>query len=93
MEEKNTYMVKIVNLFSVILEVEAEGEEEARVEAHKKYTANPDEHRKAFYEATLPPNQWSVITKEKYEELKAKVEAEMLKEDSSSQDNKIISPA
>jgi hypothetical protein len=93
MEEKNTYMVKIVNLFSVILEVEATSEEEARIEAHKEYTKNPEDHRKAFYEATLPPNQWSVITKEKYEELKAQVEAEFQDKNGNDQENKIISPA
>lgn len=93
METKTKYMVKIVNLFSVILEVEADSEEGAKVEAHKEYTKNPDEHRRAFYEATLPPTQWSVITKEKYEELKAKVEAEVLDEENAGQDNKIIRPA
>lgn len=87
MEEKNTYMVKIVNLFSIIMEVEAKDEGSARIEAHKKYTSNPEDHRKAFYEATLPPDQWAVITKDKYEELKAKVESEIKEEN---KDNKII---
>jgi len=92
METKNTYMVKIVNLFSIIMEVEASSEEDARVQAHKQYTLDPEENRRAFYEATLPPNQWSVITKEKYDELKAKVEAEMEVRKEKDQEGKIISP-
>jgi hypothetical protein len=92
METKNTYMVKIVNLFSIIMEVEASSEEDARVQAHKKYTLDPEENRRAFYEATLPPNQWSVITKEEYDKLKAKVEAEMEMREEKDKEGKIISP-
>jgi len=88
MEEKNTYMVKVVNLFSTIIEVEAKDEESARLEAQEMYTANPEAYRKAFYEATLPPEQWAVISKEKYEELKAQVESEIKEKN---KENKIIS--
>ena len=73
-------MVKIVNLFSVVMEVDADNEGDARIEAHKEYTKNPENHRRAFYEATLPPDQWSVITKEKYEELKAQIETKVLEQ-------------
>lgn len=77
METNNKYMVKIVNLFSTVLEVEAKDEEDAKVQAHKKYTLNPEENRKAYYESTLPPQHWAVITKEKYEQIKQDVEAEL----------------
>ena len=71
------YAVKISSVFSNIIEVEAENEEEARLKAkdflesqHKDQDAKPIRH---YYESTLPPESWAVITKEKFEELKEQV--------------------
>jgi len=75
----NKYMVKVVNLFATIVEVEAENEDAAREKAKEEFhTVNKD--RQTFYESTLPPEHWSVITKEKYEELKAKIVSDLEKE-------------
>lgn len=91
----NKYVVKVVNLFSNIVEVEAEDENGAREAAKAKLVdSNNDEQFQHFYESTLPEEHWAVITKEKYEELKAEVE-KSLKESSvnaSKEASNIVTP-
>lgn len=82
----NKYVVKVVNLFSNIVEVEAEDENGAREAAKANLVdSNNDEQFQHFYESTLPEEHWAVITKEKYEELKAEVEKSL--EESSANTN------
>lgn len=75
----NKYVVKVSSVFSNIIEVEAENEDMARVKA-KDFLENRheddknDEPVRHYYESTFPPENWPVITKEKYEELKAAVQ-------------------
>ncbi len=93
MDQESQYMVKIVNLFSTIIEVTAKNEDEAREKAKEKYSLNPNENRNAFYESTLPPEHWAVITKEGYDKIKKEIEAELIKDNNrndSSLNNKII---
>lgn len=72
------YMVKVSSIFSNIIEVEAENEDMARSKAVDfiKNAKNMDEEDEAvrhFYESTFPPENWAVITKQKYEELREQV--------------------
>lgn len=90
--EKNKYMVKIVNLFSSVVEVEAIDEEGARDEAHKVLQSGSSDLGKAFYESTLPRENWAVITKEKYEEIKQQVESDLKNSKDIEGENKIITP-
>lgn len=73
----NKYMVKVINLFASVVEVEAESEDGAREKAKDFLLNSEEEDRPTFYEGTLPPKDWAVITKEKYDELKAKIESDL----------------
>jgi curved DNA-binding protein CbpA len=76
----NKYVVKVVNVFSNLIEVEAEDESGARQKAFEVLTdENNDEKVDHFYESTLPKENWSVITKESFEKLKAQVEEDFSK--------------
>jgi hypothetical protein len=72
------YVVKVSSIFSNIIEVEAEDEDMARVKA-REFLENIDESEdknestRHYYESTFPQENWPVITKEKYNELKAEV--------------------
>lgn len=73
------YVVKVSSVFSNIIEVDAEDEDMARIKA-KAFLENTDEKEnpeklRHYYESTFPPENWPVITQEKYEELKAQVKA------------------
>lgn len=71
----NKYVVKIVHVFANLVEVEANDESDAREKASAKLQdPNNTEQVEHFYESTFPPENWPVITKEKFEELKAQVE-------------------
>ena len=91
----NKYVVKVVNLFSNIVEVEANSEDEARQAAKAKLVdSNNNEQFQHFYESTLPEEHWAVITKEKYEELKVEVEKSLegIDQNSNKETSNIITP-
>jgi hypothetical protein len=72
----NKYKVKISHLFSEIVSVEAENEEEAKQKAKalvqdEKYNAQP------HYETTIPPEHWVAITEEKFNEMVEKLKEEL----------------
>lgn len=75
----NKYVVKVSSVFSNIIEVEAENEEGARVKAQtfleSAHITEEKPEIKHYYESTFPPDQWPVITQEKYEELKKQVQS------------------
>lgn len=75
------YVVKISSVFSNIIDVEAEDEQDARDKARMiledKDKSDDDGNNprfKHYYESTFPPEHWPVITQEKYEELKKEVQ-------------------
>jgi hypothetical protein len=80
----NKYVVKVANVFANYIEVDAEDESRAKDAA--KDVLNKEDIVKSFkhyYEATIPPEHWGVITKEEFDKLqeeKASEEAEKEKE-------------
>jgi hypothetical protein len=80
----NKYVVKVANVFANYIEVDAENEAAAKDAA--KDVLNKEDIVKSFkhyYEATIPPEHWGVITKEEFDKLqeeKASEEAEKEKE-------------
>jgi len=75
----NKYKVKVSHVFSEVIDIEAENEQEAKEKVKDELQK---EDRQAFpaYEASLPMEHWSVITEEKYNELVAKLQAEQDKQ-------------
>ena len=69
MEQK--YIVKVINVFSNLIAVDANNEEEAKEKAKELLLNKPDgkdfEH---LYESTLPSDHWAVITQEDFDRLK-----------------------
>jgi hypothetical protein len=79
--EQNKYVVKVVNVFSNLIEVEANNEEEAKQKAREiLLSQSEDENIPLNYDATLPEEHWGVITKEEFDKLQALSEAEQEKE-------------
>jgi hypothetical protein len=70
------YVVKVVHIFSNIIETDAASEEEARHNA-LEILEKSDEGFKNYYESTLPPENWAVILKTDYDKIKAQVEEEL----------------
>ena len=69
MEQK--YIVKVINVFSNLISVDANNEEEAREKAKELLVNKPDgEEFEHLYESTLPSDHWAVITKEDFDKLK-----------------------
>jgi len=69
--ENTKYIVKVINVFSNIIPVEAASEDEAREKA-KEFILNK-ENQGAFehvYENTLPSENWAVITEEEFDKLR-----------------------
>ena len=66
----NKYVVKVANVFANYIEVDAENEEGAK-EAAKNLLSKEDliSAFKHYYEATIPPEHWGVITKEEFDKL------------------------
>ena len=88
----NKYKVKITHVFAEIIDVEANNEEEARQLALENLQKD-DRELKAAYETTLPMEHWPVITEEKYNEMVAKIEAELAKqEEENKEPSNIIIP-
>jgi hypothetical protein len=75
----NKYVVKVSSIFSNLIDVEAEDEDMARVVAKDflESKSNDDETMRHYYESTFPPEQWSVITQEKFDELKEQIKSEI----------------
>lgn len=73
----NKYVVKIANVFANYIEVDAQDEASAK-EAAKEIIGKEDivKSFKHYYEATIPPEHWGVISKEEFDKLQAEAEAE-----------------
>lgn len=69
------YVVKAVHIFSNLIETEAASEEEARHNA-LELLENSDQQFKNYYESTLPPENWAVLLKSDFDNIKAQVEEE-----------------
>jgi hypothetical protein len=84
MEKK--YVVKVVNVFSNLIEVDANNEEEAKQKAKEVLLSQTENDNIPLnYDATLPEEHWGVITKEEFDKLQAEVEAEQ----ENQEDNKL----
>jgi hypothetical protein len=69
MEKK--YIVKVINVFSNLIAVDANNEEEAKEKAKELLLNKPDgEEFEHLYESTLPSDHWAVITQEDFDKLK-----------------------
>jgi molecular chaperone DnaK (HSP70) len=69
MEKK--YIVKVINVFSNLISVDANNEEEAKEKAKELLLNKPEgEEFEHLYESTLPSDHWAVITKEDFDKLK-----------------------
>ncbi len=69
MEKK--YIVKVINVFSNLISVDANNEEEAKEKAKELLVNKPDgEEFQHIYESTLPSEHWAVITQEDFDKLK-----------------------
>ena len=69
MEKK--YIVKVINVFSNLIAVDANNEEEAKEKAKELLVNKPDgEEFEHLYESTRPSDHWAVITKEDFDKLK-----------------------
>ena len=69
MEKK--YIVKVINVFSNLISVDANNEEEAKEKAKELLVNKPDgEEFQHLYESTLPSEHWAVITQEDFDKLK-----------------------
>lgn len=76
----NKYVVKVSSIFSNIIEVEAKDDQDAREKAQEVLEDNATKGNgslRHYYESTLPPENWPVITQEKYEQLKEEVKEAM----------------
>ena len=74
----NKYVVKMAHIFSTIAEVEAANKEEALDKAEQWFMdSETKDDSRLYYEATVDKKNWAVINAEEYEELKAKVKAEL----------------
>jgi len=74
--ENKKYMVKVMNLFSNLIEVEATDSDDARQKA-KEIISNKTEGQDfpLFYEVTIPDEHWGVIEKEEFERIQAEIKA------------------
>jgi hypothetical protein len=92
----NKYVVKVSSIFSNIIEIEAENEDEARVKAQEflENRDSNDETMRHYYESTFPPEHWPVITQEKYEELREEIQSKLgsTEEKEKQEDSNIITP-
>lgn len=74
--ENKKYMVKVMNLFSNLIEVEAKDSDDARQKAKEIITnKKEDEDFPLFYEVTIPDEHWGVIEKEEFDRIQAEIKA------------------
>ena len=67
-------MVKVMNLFSNLIEVEATDSDDARQKAKEIITNKKEgEDLPLFYEVTIPDEHWGVIEKEEFERIQAEI--------------------
>lgn len=72
---ENKYVVKVVNVFSNLIEVDANNEEEAKQKAKQVLLSQTENDNIPLnYDATLPEEHWGVITKEEFDKLQAEAE-------------------
>jgi len=85
---ENTYIVKVTNLFSNLVEVTANNEDEAKQKAKEIVTNQSDENNiPLIYDFTFPEDYWTALTKEDFLKLKEKAEEEAAQENP--EDNKL----
>lgn len=83
----NKYKVKVTHVFSEVIDISANNEEEAREKA-KQYLHTEEEMR-ASYEATLPPEHWAVVSQEQYDEMVKQFEAKLVEQ---KEESNVITP-
>lgn len=87
------YVVKVINVFSNLVPVEATSKEEAREKAKElllnKETENKFQH---IYENTLPPENWAVITQSEFDKMRDEYLASQEAEESNIITPSIITP-
>ena len=86
----NKYKVKVLHLFAELIDVEAKNQEEAILSVSESIQKN-NHDSKAQYEMTFPPNQWPIITEEKYLEM-IQAELEKRAKAESTEESNIITP-
>lgn len=72
----NKYVVKVVHVFSNLIETDAASEEEAKHNAFE-IVKNSDQLFNNYYESTLPIDNWAVLLKSDFDNIKAQVEEEL----------------
>jgi hypothetical protein len=82
----NKYKVKITHVFSEVVDIEAENEDQARERATTEIQKD-NRNSKPHYETTLPSEHWPVITEEKYNEM-----VENFKKEVEQEESNIITP-
>jgi hypothetical protein len=68
--EQNKYVVKILHFFANYIDIAADNEEQAKQKV--KDILNKEDiisKFKHYYEATIPEENWGVITKEEFDKL------------------------
>ena len=69
--ENTKYIVKVINVFSNLVPVEASSEDEAREKAKELFLNKETEGKfQHIYENTLPPENWAVITQEQFDKMR-----------------------
>lgn len=69
-------MVKVMNLFSNLIEVEAQDADEARSKVKEMLQNKKDDTEfPLFYEVTIPDEHWGVIEKEEFDRLQEEMKA------------------
>jgi hypothetical protein len=85
---ENTYIVKVTNLFSNLVEVTANNEEEAKQKAKEIISNQTEENNIPLrYDFTFPEDYWTALTKEEF--IKLKAEFEKKAEQEIQEDNKL----
>lgn len=85
------YIVKVVHMFSNLINVEAASEDDARHVALNKIQ-NSKEEFNHYYESTLPIENWSVITESEFEKIKTQVKEKLVSELENKEASNIIKP-
>lgn len=85
------YVVKVIHMFSNLVEVDGTSEDDARHNALNKIQ-NSREEFKHYYESTLPVENWAVITKSDFEKVKEQVKEKLIVESAKKEKSNIIQP-
>jgi len=77
------YVVKVINVFSNLVPVEAASKEEALEKAKELLLNNENQGKlQHIYENTLPPENWAVITQSEFDKIRDEYLATQEKEES-----------